>query len=97
MSGEQRQAFLVPGATTSHSPEDACPLPGYSWDPVAGEFAISYKMQPHQWGREGTSLPANRSENPKDTCAQVSALDGLVPLFGGTSGLGGMFLPGSQL
>ena len=29
--------------------------------------------------------------------AQVSALDGLVPLFGGTSGLGGMFLPGSQL
>ena len=36
VSGEQRQAFLVPGATTSHSPEDACPLPGYSWDTLAG-------------------------------------------------------------
>ena len=36
VSGEQRQAFLVPGATTSHSLEDACPLPGYSWDTLAG-------------------------------------------------------------
>ena len=36
VSGEQTQAFLVPGATTSHSPEDACPLPGYSWDTLAG-------------------------------------------------------------
>ena len=62
-----------------------------------GGFAISYKMQPPQCGREGASLPANRFENYKDSSAQVSALDGLVPLFGGTSGLGGMFLPGSQL
>ena len=97
MSGEQTQAFLVSGATTSHSPEDDCPLPGYSWDTLTGGFAISYKMQPHQCGRAGASLPANRSEKPKDSSAQVSALDGLVPLFGGTSGLGGMFLPGSQL